>query len=61
MFLTGGSVTKEKGFGHFKVAGYWKRKYKGSQEKEPWIILTNLDNLEDVLKVYKARTGIEAM
>ncbi len=61
MFLTGVSVTKEKGFGHFKVAGYWKRKYKGSQEKEPWIILTNLDNLEDVLKVYKARTGIEAM
>jgi hypothetical protein len=61
MFLTGVSVTKEKGFGHFNVGAYWKRKYNGKQEKEPWFILTNLETLKEVLKVYKARAGIEAM
>ena len=61
IFLSGVSVTKEKGFGQFNIAAYWKRKYKGSQAKEPWFILTSLDSLEDALKVYRARTGIEAM
>jgi hypothetical protein len=61
MFLTGVSVTKEKGFGQFNVGAYCPRKYKGKQEKEPWFILTNLNSLEEVLKVYKARAGIEAM
>ena len=61
MFLTDVSATKEKGFGQFNVVAYWKRKYKGKQEKEPWFILTNLNSLEEVLKVYKARAGIEAM
>lgn len=61
LFLAGVKVTKEKGFGRFNVASYWKRRYKGSQEKEPWFILTNLDSLELVLKVYRARMGIEAM
>lgn len=60
-FLTEVSVTKEKGFGKFNVGAYWKRKYKEKQEEQPWIILTNLATIEDVLKVYKARTGIEAM
>ena len=60
-FLTGVSITKAKGFGHYNVAGYWKRKYKGKQEKEPWFILTNFNSLEEVLKVYKARADIEAM
>ena len=61
LFLTGVSVTKNKGFGNFNVGAYWKRKYKGKQEKEPWFILTNLDSLSEVLKVYRARAGIEAM
>jgi hypothetical protein len=61
LFLTGVKVTKEKGFGRFNVASYWKRRYKSKQEKEPWFILTNLDSLELVLKAYRARMGIEAM
>jgi hypothetical protein len=61
IFLTYLSVTKNKGFGKFNVGVYWKRKYKGKQEEQPWIILTNLSTIEDVLKVYKARSGIEAM
>lgn len=46
---------------NFNVGAYWKRKYKGKQQKEPWFILTNLDSLSEVLKVYRARAGIEAM
>ena len=61
LFLTGVSVTKEKGFGQFNVGAYGQRKYKGKQEKEPWFILTNFNSLEEVLKVYRARAGIEAM
>ncbi|NES87414.1 MAG: IS4 family transposase [Moorea sp. SIO2B7] len=61
MFLTGVSVTKEKGFGKFNVGAYWKRKYIGKQEKQPWFILTNLNSLEGVDQVYRARAGIEAM
>ncbi len=61
IFLTGVSVTKNKGFGNFNVGAYWKRKYKGKQEKEPWFILSNLDSLSEVLKAYRARAGIEAM
>ena len=60
-FLTGVSVTKGKGKRHFNVGAYGQRKYKGKQEKEPWFILTNLNSLEEVLKVYRARAGIEAM
>lgn len=60
-FLTGIKVTKEKGFAEAAIAIYWKRKYRGKQEKEPWYLLTNLKDLESALKAYKMRTGIEAM
>jgi hypothetical protein len=40
---------------------YWKRSYRNKVEKEPWYLLTNLSNLEETLKAYKKRTGIEAM
>ncbi len=54
-------ITKSKGFGNFNLAAYWKRKYKRNNEEEPWYILTNLDNLDEVLKVYSTRYGIEAL
>ena len=55
------NYTKKKGFGTFNLAAYWKRKYGGIQEKQPWYILTNLDTLEQVLKAYRGRSSIEAM
>lgn len=61
MFLTGVTVTKQKGFGRFNIAGYWKRKYRGTVPNEGWYILTNLGSLSAALKVYQARSGIEAM
>ncbi len=30
-------------------------------EKEPWYLLINLENLDEVIKIYRSRTGIEAM
>ncbi len=30
-------------------------------KKEPWYLLTNLDNLDDVINIYRQRMGIEAM
>ena len=33
----------------------------GKDQDEVWYILTNLNSLDAALKVYKARSGIEAM
>lgn len=60
-FLSKINITQKKGFGRFNLAVYWKRKYKGKQEKAPWYLLTNLSDLEMAVKVYQKRFGIEAM
>jgi hypothetical protein len=60
-FLSEINITQKKGFGRFNLAVYWKRKYKGKQEKAPWYLLTNLSDLETALIVYQKRFGIEAM
>lgn len=60
-FYTGITYTKKKGFGQFSVAAYWQRNYRGKASNEGWYILTNLPNLEETLKVYSTRSGIEAM
>ncbi|RCJ31356.1 transposase [Nostoc minutum NIES-26] len=60
-FLTGIQATKQKGFTKFNLAGYYKRKYRGKLEPAGWFLLTNLDSLPDAIKVFKLRSGIEAM
>jgi hypothetical protein len=61
IFLTGIKVTQVHGFNRAAIASYWKRKYRGKVEKEPWHLLTNFSNLEETVKAYKKRAGIEAM
>lgn len=61
LFLTGVIYTKKKGFGSLSLAGYWPRKYRGKGEKSGWYILTNLNSLEEALKAYQSRSGIEAL
>lgn len=61
VFFSNIYITKNKGFGYFNLAAYWKRKYNNRTEKEPWYLLTNLDNLEEVIQIYRQRMGIEAM
>lgn len=62
------SFTQKKGFSKFNLAAYWKRKYRGQQEDEPWYLLTNLTDLKSAMAyrpasygVYSQRYGIEAM
>ncbi|WP_445249391.1 hypothetical protein [Microcoleus sp. OTE_8_concoct_300] len=40
---------------------YWKIKYKGKQEDEPWYRLTNLPDLKSAIQIYGQGYGIEAM
>jgi hypothetical protein len=53
--------TQNQGFGCFNLAVYWKRKYRGKQDKEAWYLLTNLSDLNTTIKTYNQRFGIEAM
>lgn len=55
------NYTKETGFGKFSLAAYWKRQYRRKAAAEGWYILTNLSHIEEVIKVYQARFGIEAL
>jgi hypothetical protein len=55
------SLTQKKGFSRFNLAAYWKRKYKGKQEKEPLYLLTNLHDGKSAIHIYQQRYGIEAM
>jgi hypothetical protein len=52
-FLTGIQATKQKGFAHFNLAGYYKRKYRGKLEPAGWFLLTNLESLADAIKANK--------
>lgn len=61
LFYSGVTYTKNKGFGNFYLAAYWKRKYRGQVAKEGWYILTNLSCVEEVIEVYQSRSGIEAL
>jgi len=60
-FHSGVNYTKQKGFGRFNLAAYWKRKYRGSCEKHGWFILTNLSGIDEVIQVYQSRSGIESL
>ncbi len=54
-------VTEEKKQDRFNVVVYWKRKYNNKQLPNPWYLLTNLENKDEVIKIFASRGGIEAM
>ncbi|NJP22551.1 MAG: IS4 family transposase [Hydrococcus sp. CRU_1_1] len=54
-------VTEEKRKERFNVVVYWRRKYNNKQLPNPWYLLTNLSNKEQVIKIFASRGGIEAM
>ncbi len=54
-------VTEENKKDRFNVVVYWRRKYKNKQLPNPWYLLTNIKNKEEVIKIFAARGGIEAM
>ncbi|NEQ83202.1 MAG: transposase [Moorea sp. SIO2I5] len=44
--------TKIHQLGNFNLAVHWKRQYQGKGAKEPWYILTTLNNLPQTLSCY---------
>lgn len=60
-FYQGLNITKQNGFGHFNMAGYYPRKYRGKVEPSGWHLLTNLSSLDATISAFKRRSGIEAM
>lgn len=54
-------VTEEKRKERFNVVVYWRRKYNNKQLPNPWYLLTNLKNKEQIIKIFASRGGIEAM
>ena len=54
-------ITKKKGFGNHNLTVYQKKNKRTSKMNEPWYILTSLSNVEEVIKIYKQRMGIEIM
>ena len=60
-YLSEVKLTKQKGFGTFDIAAYWRRKYRGKQEDEGWYLLTNLGDLKQSIDTFKCWSGIEAM
>jgi hypothetical protein len=58
---TGIKVTQAHGFGGANIGAYWQKRYQGKLEKEPWYLLTNFENLNEAIKAYKKRVGIEAI
>lgn len=54
-------VTEDNQKNRFNVVAYWRRKYNNKQLPSPWYLLTNLENKEEVIKIFANRGGIEAM
>ena len=54
-------VTENNQNNRFNVVVYWRRKYNNKQLPNPWYLLTNLDNKDEVIKIFASRGGIEAM
>jgi hypothetical protein len=45
----------------FNLGVYWEKSHRGKKVKEPWYLLTTLDNPKLVKQLYQARWGIEMM
>lgn len=54
-------TTKKVGFSRNNLVIYHKRKRRNKGSNEPWYILTSLKNVQEVIKIYEQRMGIEIM
>ncbi len=54
-------VTEDNQKDRFNVVVYWRRKYNNKQLPSPWYLLTNLENKEEVIKIFASRGGCDAM
>ena len=54
-------VTEDHQNDRFNVVVYWRRKYNNKQLPNPWYLVSNLKNQEEIIKIFASRGGIEAM
>ncbi len=54
-------TTKKRGFSRNNLAIYHRQNHRNKIYHEPWYILTSLTSVEEVIKIYASRSGIEAM
>lgn len=54
-------VTQTQGFGKFNLVTRWKRTYRDSDTNQIWYLLTNLEDAETALHLYRKRFRIEPM
>ena len=45
-------VTKNHRKNRFNVVVYWRRKYNNKQLPSPWYLLTNIENKNEVIKIF---------
>ena len=53
--------TKQSGMTQVNLVGYWSKKTSDKRKNEGWYLINNLSKLQQVIKAYKKRMGIEAM
>lgn len=53
--------TKQPGMTRVNLDGYWSKTTLDKSKNEGWYLINNLANLEQTIKAYKKRRGIEAM
>lgn len=54
-------VTQTQGFGQFNLVTRWKRTYRDSATDQIWYLLTNLEDADTALNLYRKRFRIEPM
>lgn len=54
-------VTQTQGFGKFNLVTRWKRTYRDSDTDQIWYLLTNLEDADTALQLYRKRFRIEPM
>ena len=54
-------MTEEQQKDRFNIVVYGQRKYNNKQLPDPWYLLSNLENKDEVIKIFASRGGIEAM
>ena len=54
-------VTENNRKHRFNILVYWRRKYNNKQLASPWYLLTNLENKDEIIKIFASRGGIEAL
>ena len=54
-------VTEQNQRDRFNLVVYWQRRYNKKQLPHPWYLISNLENKDEIIRIFASRGGIEAM